>query len=53
MEKEDSSEQKNTVVSSEVIRGITYKRVKGAEVTIQPWNGPKPSAPNAPEGPKE
>ncbi len=52
MDKQDSPEKKNTEISSEVIRGITYKRVKGSEITIQPWKGPKPSAPKDGEDPR-
>jgi hypothetical protein len=53
MSKQDSSDKKNKEVPSEIIRGITYKRVKGSEVTIQPWKRPMPSTPKDSEGPKE
>jgi hypothetical protein len=53
MTKQDPSEKKNTEVPAEIIRGITYKRVKVAEVIIQPWKGPKAFTPKDPEGRKE
>ena len=51
MDKQNSSERKNTV-SSEVIKGITYRRVKGLEVAIQPWKGANPPVPTKRTGPR-
>ena len=52
MNKEDSSDKKKTDVPSEIIRGITYKRVKGSEDTIQPWKALRPSLRKDPKDPR-